>query len=391
MMEGAGDELGLTMAQAGAMMSAFYAGYVLAQIPSGIVADRMNSRLLLVSALFLSSLCTLANGAMRTFGSGLAWRFLSGLSAGAIYPSSLKVISSSFGREQRATAVGIFMTAVSAGMMISNGLVPGVVARLGWRSGFVVTGWAGLAAAGVLLVIGWPAISAWPASEAKRSTGNYASPSTQRVGPRPLRVMLNRNMVLLCLAGFFGMWGTTGSIPWLFSSLTRGRGISAANAGIMLMVFSAASALGGPAAGCISDRVLRSRKPAIALGLWIFAALLTAMALLPGTGVTLWVVSAALGFFVLFPDTPRNTMISETVGPELGGTAIGIANTLWQGGLIISPLVAGKILDATGGSFRPALLSLSAPGAAPSVERAGRICTAESRVTGPDSTEPRSL
>lgn len=62
--------LHMKMAQAGAYMSAFYLGYVITQIPSGILADRFGTRIIFTLSLIVGGVSTIAMGSIHSFGAG---------------------------------------------------------------------------------------------------------------------------------------------------------------------------------------------------------------------------------------------------------------------------------------------------------------------------------
>ncbi len=75
--------LGMKMSQAGAFMSAFYLGYIITQIPAGVMADKFGVRLILGMSLIVEGVSTSALSFMNSYETGFALRVLSGLGAGA--------------------------------------------------------------------------------------------------------------------------------------------------------------------------------------------------------------------------------------------------------------------------------------------------------------------
>jgi len=73
----AAGELGLTAAEAGGFMSAFFLGYLLTQLPGGMLADRWGSRKVLLYSLFLMGIFTI--------GLALTTGFLQGITSWLIY------------------------------------------------------------------------------------------------------------------------------------------------------------------------------------------------------------------------------------------------------------------------------------------------------------------
>lgn len=354
-MPGVRENLGFTMEQCGYMMSAFYAGYVIMQVHGGRLADRMDPIRLLASFVTLGGALTAANASMGGFISGLTWRFLSGMSASVVYPASIRLIATEYGRGQRASATGAFMTAISGGMLVCNAFLPAMVVRLGWRCSLLTIGFAAIACSTALWRLAPKLSDARPM--------RCSQPSHEEMPLRSVLHMTRQIGVPLMLAGLFGMWCTTGSIPWLFTYLSNGRGVSGVQTSVMLTAFSATSFFSGPIAGYLSDRVFRSRRLVIASSLALYACLLIAL-ILVAEPVGLWMAIVSLGLLVFMADTPRNAALADIALRQGGGGTVGAANMVWQSGLAIAPWVVGRLVDSTGGSFAWGLMCLAGAGIA---------------------------
>src|SRR5271157_4993111 len=66
--------LKMTAAQAGAFMLAFYLGYIITQIPAGILADRFGVRVILGVSLIIEGISTSCFGFITTYDTGFALR-----------------------------------------------------------------------------------------------------------------------------------------------------------------------------------------------------------------------------------------------------------------------------------------------------------------------------
>ena len=78
----------------GLILGAFYYGYIILQIPGGALTERYGSKVVLTSAIMMTSLlCILTPIASEySFGLMIAVRVLQGLSSGAIFPSLPAII-----------------------------------------------------------------------------------------------------------------------------------------------------------------------------------------------------------------------------------------------------------------------------------------------------------
>ncbi len=87
------DDLDLTNADLGLMISAFFFSYALAQVPSGWLSDRYGARIMLTAYILTWSLFTFLTGAVFGLVLLLVMRVACGLGQAGAYPTSASVIS----------------------------------------------------------------------------------------------------------------------------------------------------------------------------------------------------------------------------------------------------------------------------------------------------------
>ncbi|MBU2702966.1 MFS family permease [Sporomusaceae bacterium BoRhaA] len=85
----ASKKLGLSAKQAGSYMTAFYTGYILTQIPGGLLTDRFGYRKVLLSSFLLMGLFTGLMGLTTSYEQGLVFRLLAGIGSGAVMAASV--------------------------------------------------------------------------------------------------------------------------------------------------------------------------------------------------------------------------------------------------------------------------------------------------------------
>src|SRR5215470_2957690 len=133
-------ELGISASQLGVLLSAFFWTYAFLQLFSGWLVDRLNVNWVFAGGFFLWSAATAATGLIHTFSVLLCLRMLLGAGESVAYPSYSKIIALNFPEEHR----GLANAVISAGLVLGPGfgmLLGGLLmARVGWRSFFVVLG-----------------------------------------------------------------------------------------------------------------------------------------------------------------------------------------------------------------------------------------------------------
>ncbi len=138
------EELGLSLADMGYLLSAFLWAYAFAQLPTGAMVDKLGPRLLLTMGLSLWSLAQLLGGLVQNFGQFFAARLLLGVGEAPQFPTGARVARDWFNPRDRGLATGIFNCASTLGTAIAVPLLTFLMLSFGWRWMFVIMGVAGL-------------------------------------------------------------------------------------------------------------------------------------------------------------------------------------------------------------------------------------------------------
>ncbi|CAM2169709.1 MFS transporter [Paraburkholderia sacchari] len=338
-----GNSLGLKVDMLGSFVTAFYIGYVIANIFGGLVTDAMGGRKMLALAMIPLGIATFGFSFTRNLHTGLAIQFVMGLAGGADYSAGVKLISSWFGRE-RGRALGIYATATSLSVVLTNATVPSMSAAHGWQSVFQVLG-------GVTLC--WGIICA-----ALLRNGSAASENGSKITRAEISILLrNRNLICLALAGCGALWATVGFSAWSNALMTKAHGISPILAGSIIATFGLAGAIGKPLVGWLLDIFHGSAKVLSIVCMICFA----------GTMVMFGQCSTIPAFHVLAPvlgvvafgTTPLFlTQVTWVSGEKYAGAAAGLTNAVQQCGSALAPIVVGGVF-AIGHSFQMAFLTLA--------------------------------
>jgi MFS family permease len=145
-------ELGLSDVRLGVIGGAFMWVYAAALPFTGIAADRMNRKALILGGLLFWSAVTLATGWATQYWHLVALRSLEGLGEAFYFPASMSLLSDYHGKATRSRAMGLHQSSVYVGTVL-GGTVAGYCADYyGWRMGFFLIGGLGVALAAVLLI-----------------------------------------------------------------------------------------------------------------------------------------------------------------------------------------------------------------------------------------------
>lgn len=137
-------ELGLDNAQLGRLLSAFFYTYALMHIAVGWILDRYNIRVTYGLFVALWSLAQIGCGLASGFTGLYVARLFLGAFETAGQTGAARIIARILPGKDRAFANGIMMSGGSLGAVIAPVLMIWLAQTIGWRTGFVVLGAAGL-------------------------------------------------------------------------------------------------------------------------------------------------------------------------------------------------------------------------------------------------------
>jgi MFS family permease len=311
---------------------------------SGMIADRVNRKWLIVGSLFVWSAVTFAMGYAKTFDQLYWLRALMGVSEALYIPAGLSLIADYHSSKTRSLAIGIHMTGLYMGQAL-GGFGATIADKFSWQQAFHSFGIIGIVYSVVLILF---------LREKKVSAEINSTPAGSATTKAPLLkglAILFTNISFWIILLYFAVpslpgWGVKNWLPTLFS---ENLGIDMSKAGPMSTITIAASSfLGVIFGGILSDRWvqknLRGRiyTSAIGLGLTIPALLFI------GYGHSLFhVIGAAFCFGFGFGMFDANNMpiLCQFVSSKYRATAYGLMNMVGVfAGAFITDLL-GKSTD----------------------------------------------
>lgn len=137
-------DLGLDSVQMGYIFSAFSVTYACLQIPGGIVADKVRSRILYPFIMAFWSIATLLQGMVSSFTALIGLRASIGIFEAPSYPTNNLIVTRWFPEDERASAIAIYTSGQFLGLAFLTPILVAIQDQLGWRGLFVVSGIIGL-------------------------------------------------------------------------------------------------------------------------------------------------------------------------------------------------------------------------------------------------------
>ena len=356
-------DLGLSIADMGYLLSAFLWAYAFSQLPTGAMVDKLGPRLLLTCGLALWSLAQLLGGLVQSFGQFFGARVLLGVGEAPQFPTGARVVRDWFNPRDRGLATGIFNCASSLGTAIAVPLLTFLMLSFGWRVMFMIMGVAGLAMAAIwYFAYRNPTdVGLSPEENVYRTQGDPPGQRTQ-VTLREWKQLFRFRTTWGMILGYFGcIYLTWIYTAWLPGYLEIERHMSVKFTGFAAAVPFAWGVVGGLLGGYIVDFLLRrgvspvkSRRIPAAIALCGTAACTVAAAFVTSNALAIAFISASL--FLVYVTSTCAWALSSVAAPTNCTASIGAMQNFggYLGGAL-APTVTGLIVQQTG-SFVPALV-----------------------------------
>lgn len=344
-------EFQLSSVAAGSVLSAFFFGYALMQIPSGILADKFGPARLLVTAVICWSIFTTMTGLVQSLAMLIAVRVLFGISEGPAPAAVSKAIAVWAPRDQIGRSNGIVLSATLIGAAAAPTFVATFVLHWGWRPAFL-----SLLAPGLLLAL---AIYGLLGRARSTLTAQYQALPAARITADTklaLKAVFGSRQMRWCFAAtFLASCANWGLQNWLPTYLLKARGFSITEMGLLASIPFAAGALGYLLGGYAGDRLFSGRRHVLILSCLFSSAMGTFGAAVAPSG-TLSVAFMTISFLLLGAAMSTLFTLPLLLAPaQVTGTSFGIVNTGAMIAGFVSPLLIGAVLDASNQNFAIAL------------------------------------
>ncbi|HXH11197.1 MAG TPA: MFS transporter [Alphaproteobacteria bacterium] len=322
---------------------------VFIKFPAGTLSDILGRRrMLLLGAAFFAFppfLYLLVQEAYTL----LALRFLHGFATAIFSPVAAAAVADLF-QERRGEKLGWFGSANEFGSAFGplfGGFALGALAGPG-LSKFYIT----YVIVGVLGVIAFLLALRLPIGQASPRPASTAPPDGAKVGRwqqflQGTREVIGNRAILIAsgveAAMLLGVGALLGFLPLYAKNIV---GLSDASLGILLWLPLVMAMAGKPLAGRLSDRI--GRKPMILVGLTLCIAMLPLMPLTTHmVGLLVEGAIFGLGMAIVTPSTMA--LVTDLCKVGHYGAALGVFGTIWDIGEALGPLLAGRLIDASGG------------------------------------------
>lgn len=336
------DELGLSAAKLGILLSSFFWTYTGFQLIAGWLVDRFDVGWVMAAGFLLWSAATTATGSLHGFALLLAARLVLGVGESVSFPACSKILARYFPEEQRGFANSVVVFGFATGPAFSMFLGGMAMARFGWRPFFVVVG---------LLSLVWlaPWLVWMPRGETPEKGAAIVS--------IPTGAILRQRSAWGTFAGLFSTnYLSYFLLTWMPFFLVRERHLSMKQMAQIAGACYLSAAIIAPICGRLSDRLIANgasptlvRKGFTGAGMACAALALIGCASGSGTFPVAMLVVATASYGI----TCSNVWaITQTLaGPATAGRWTGLQNFMGNFAGILAPAVTGIVVDRTAHFF----------------------------------------
>ena len=302
---------------------------------------------------------------MTGFVHGLVTLFIArlalGFGEGATFPTATRAMQYWTPAGRRGFAQGLTHAFARLGNAVTPPLIAVLMYWLTWRGSFVALG---------LVRLMWGVVWAWYFRNEPREHRSITAAELAELPPRPASTQpevpwgpLLRRMWPVTLTYFCYGWTLWLYLNWLPLFFKNSYNLDIKSSALFASGVFFAGVVGDSLGGVISDRILRRtgkvRLARLSVTVTGFVgALLSLLPILFVHDITVVALCLSGGFF--FAELVIGPMwsIPMDIAPKFSGTAAGLMNSGSALAAIVSPLVAGYVIDATGNWYLPFLMSM---------------------------------
>ena len=335
-------DFALAPTQMGVVISAFFIGYSIMQLPGGWMADKFGSKSVILIALTLWSIFTFTTGHASSLAGLLFLRFVFGLCEGPYAGACYRGIAEYFPRELRPA----FATGVLSSNYIGSAIAPIIIVPLilwfGWRGMFQALGCIGL------VYVFFYAFFVKQVKPAEEEKAGAKKGSKKEYFLKLLHFSIIWKLVVcaFCISRI-----NKGLDAWMPTYLIAERGINLKAVGYVTPIPFMASFLSTAVCGWIMNKYF-DRVEQYMIGI---CAVMTAvfLYLMYNAETLFWVVVFQCGvyFFKACILGSAVAIVLKIVTGNIAGSATMIVNMGGQVAGFISPVVTGYLVSLFNGSF----------------------------------------
>jgi len=326
-------EFQLKPSELGVLLSSFFLGYSLLQLPGGWLADRFGSRPVIVISILLWSVFTGVTGMAWSVTSLVVIRFIFGLGEGAFPAASVKGVAETFDKQERPKISSLLMSSNYIGSMLAPLIIAPMILQFGWRNVFHYIGIAGL----VFALVYWFCVR-----PVKAGGGDNKAIDKKAFGE-----LMKMPLMWQIVAVWFGLSIINkGLDSWMPTYLMTVRGLNLKSVGMLLPLPYIMAGISTAIGGWVMVRFFDGRERVLLIASSVLTAIFVyCMYTAQSVGGVIAYQCLAY-FFKSFVLATCIALPTKMLQAGLIGSGIGMVNLGGQLAGFISPLVIGFLVSA---------------------------------------------
>ena len=345
------EDLNLSASSTGLLLSSFFAGYALMQLPGGWLADRFGARKVLMTSVIMWSIFTGLTGAAWSMISMIIIRFLFGIGEGGFQPASSKIISQAFPEENRARAMSIMLSSGGIIALIIPVLSVTMLTTIGWRTTFFITG----AIGAVIAVLYWSFI------KLPNSQENIDKQNSEGTQKGLFKMLFKTPLMLNLFIAYFTLYAVNwGLATWLPTYLVNVRGLNLVSLGWLQTIPGVAQLLGMFLSGYLIDKLSKGREKIAGAFACVCISILLYLMFTASSVTSFIIYQTVIMLIISFVVILLPAIVLKNLPSSVAGSGMGLVNTGGQLAGFVTPLAIGFIVEAFNGSFNAAFWMLIA-------------------------------
>jgi len=333
-------DLQLNASASGLIISTFFLGYAIMQIPGGWLTDKYGAKIVLFLSVLGFSIFTGLTGLSWSLASLLAIRFIFGLLEGSFFPAGAKTIGLYIKKEKRSRAMSVFLSALTVAGLIAPVLATTIMVNIGWRYLFILLGVCGLSVAALY----WFLFKPKEELLELRNRSNINKVVNKQNAP--LKQLFKNPVIWSLMAASFAYgfvsWGLS---SWMPTYLVKERGMDLVSLGLVSIIPAVTSIGFFLLAGVMLDKVKQGYEKWIGAGSGIGLAILVFLMFRADTITGVIICQAIIPVFAACLSTIIFSLPLKLLPQEIGGSATGVINLGTQIAGFVAPLTLGIMID----------------------------------------------
>lgn len=333
-------ELGLSVAQAGALVTVMFAAKTLIGMPIGAVTDMMRRKnLLLVVSLLLAAIPFIFMGFVNTYWLLMILVIVMGIGNEMWHPASFSILSTRF-PAQKGTVFGLHGMAANLGDLLAPIVIGVLITSIAWREVVFYNVIPGVVASIMILVllrnISVKAANASKGIE-KITINDYLKSFKQ--------VIQNKTVLLLSLASGFRAMAQSGLMTFLPLYLALEMELSPLWVGVYISILQGGGLLSAPIVGAVSDKY--GARRVVNSGMILTSIMVITMTFIQVNWLLVGSI-AIIGFFLYALRPVMHAWAMETTPNDMAGTTTSLVFTTQALMASIAPVIGGVLADKLG-------------------------------------------